>query len=79
MISPLLHIIEGHVNKAISNTALADSEVEKLAAMRMAACICCKTDQDQPCLIEQKRCCKCGCDMEAKTRVLGAKCPLGKW
>jgi len=78
MINPL-HIIEGHVNKALSNTPLANSEVEQLGAMRMKICMACKNDQDQPCLNVQKRCCICTCDMEAKTKVLDAKCPKSKW
>jgi len=28
---------------------------------------------------EQKRCARCGCFMETKARMSGAKCPLDKW
>jgi len=25
------------------------------------------------------RCIKCGCFMKVKTRLIGSKCPIGKW
>ena len=28
---------------------------------------------------EQKRCARCGCFMETKARMSGAKCPIDKW
>jgi len=28
---------------------------------------------------EQKRCSRCGCFMETKARMSGAKCPIDKW
>jgi hypothetical protein len=41
---------------------------------RMAICLQC------PELIKlTKQCKKCGCFMEAKTRLPNAECPLGKW
>lgn len=74
-----LHIIEGHVNKAISKTILADSEVELLASERLLICTGCKDTAGNKCLNDTDRCCRCGCDMQAKTRALNAKCPINKW
>lgn len=71
-------IIEGHFYKALSKTPLANTEVETLADMRMKICVACTKD-DKPCLNEANRCCRCNCDMEAKTRAINSKCPLGKW
>ena len=71
-------IIEGHFYKALSKTSLAHTEVETLADQRMKICHACTKD-DKPCLNESKRCCRCNCDMEAKTRAINSKCPLGKW
>ena len=47
---------------------------EQLAAHRYAICLAC------PELIQAtKQCKKCGCFMNAKTKLEAAKCPLGKW
>lgn len=74
-----LHVIEGHVNKALSKTALANNDVELLAKERLLICTGCKDGNGNACLNDAERCCRCGCDMQAKTRVLNAKCPIGKW
>jgi hypothetical protein len=47
---------------------------EKIHDERMAICLQC------PELIKMtKQCKKCGCLMEAKTKLPNAECPLGKW
>jgi hypothetical protein len=47
---------------------------EGVAATRYDVCLSCEE------LINiTKQCKKCGCFMVAKTRLLSAKCPLGKW
>jgi hypothetical protein len=47
---------------------------ESLAKERMALCLEC------PSLIKAtKQCKKCGCFMEAKTKLPNASCPIGKW
>lgn len=76
--SNIPQIIEGHFYKAISKTGLADIEVETLATMRLKICGDCTKD-GKPCLSDSKHCCRCGCDMEAKSRAINAHCPLGKW
>jgi hypothetical protein len=81
----LIHIVEGHIRKQLSGTPLANKEVELLARVRMRECDRCTTTDlsvtklEKPCLSPSKKCCVCYCDMEAKTRVLDAKCPIGKW
>jgi hypothetical protein len=67
-----LHIIEGHINKAISGTPLANTDVEQLSALRMARCNACPE-------LRASQCRLCGCHMPAKTRALNAKCPKGLW
>lgn len=47
---------------------------EKIHAERMAICVEC------PELIQlTKTCKKCGCFMDAKTKLPNAYCPIGKW
>lgn len=47
---------------------------EDIAAERFEICKAC------PELIKlTKQCKKCGCFMAAKTKLIGAECPLGKW
>lgn len=75
----MIDIIEGHIRKAVSGTALANGEVEKLAEQRLAICKACKKADGSNCLSETNRCCNCTCDMEAKARVNNMVCPLGKW
>jgi hypothetical protein len=46
----------------------------EIAKERMSICLSC------PELIQlTKQCKKCGCLMEAKTKLPNASCPLGKW
>jgi hypothetical protein len=79
-------IIEGHFNKAISKVGMLKEDTEKLSNLRMADCLLCdvtpRPDNKNavgPGLREQKYCKNCGCDMEAKTKVIDAKCPIGRW
>lgn len=74
-----LQIIEGHINKALSATPLASTEIEALSAQRITHCNECKHDDGSSCLSPSQTCCRCGCDMQAKTRAVNAKCPVGKW
>jgi len=47
---------------------------EEIQKERMQSCLSCEN------LIQfTKQCNKCGCFMEMKTRLLDAKCPIGKW
>ena len=47
---------------------------EETSNARYAICLEC------PELIElTKQCKKCGCFMVAKTKLINAKCPIGKW
>lgn len=41
---------------------------------RMAICGSCESFN-----LQEKRCLKCGCYMEAKAKMATTKCPLGKW
>ena len=41
---------------------------------RLAICYTCDAY-----IKEQKRCSRCGCFVEAKARMSGAKCPIDKW
>lgn len=47
---------------------------EELAATRYTTCQGCERF-----LNVTKQCLECGCFMNLKTRLLNAKCPLGKW
>lgn len=48
--------------------------VEEVANLRYEICLQC------PMLISiSKQCRKCGCFMAAKTKLLDATCPIGKW
>lgn len=47
---------------------------EELAAARYTTCQGCERF-----LNVTKQCLECGCFMNLKTRLLNAKCPLGKW
>lgn len=52
---------------------LAAPAPKELADERMAICHAC------PHLGKLNRCKECGCFMDAKTKMLHQKCPLGKW
>jgi len=47
---------------------------DELTAARYAVCEGCERF-----LSVTKQCLECGCFMNLKTRLLNAKCPLGKW
>lgn len=72
-----LSIAEGHINLARKKLGVANEDVEQLAVLRLAHCRLCKINGN-PGLVDG-RCIVCRCKMEAKTRVLTAKCPVGKW
>jgi hypothetical protein len=74
----LIHIVEGYLNKTLAGTPLRNKAIEMLSRVRMRECTSCQVNM-KPCLSATKHCCVCGCDMEAKTRALNAKCPLHKW
>ena len=87
---PIGQIIEGHFNKLLDKAGALPDDTKKLSEMRMADCLLCahtphpsKPGQNGPGLLNNKYCDKskggCGCDMEAKTKVINAKCPIGRW
>ena len=47
---------------------------KEIAENRMAICIQCEYYDTT-----HNRCKKCGCMLKAKTKFLGAKCPIRKW
>lgn len=47
---------------------------EDLSNFRMDICVQCDR-----LITLTKQCRECGCFMNMKTKLLGAKCPLGKW
>lgn len=83
-------IIEGHFNKMLDKAGLLPDDTKKLSELRFADCLLCahtprpdNQNENGPGLVNNKYCDKskggCGCDMEAKTKVLEAKCPIGRW
>jgi hypothetical protein len=52
----------------------SDRVTPEIAARRMATCEGCDRF-----LKATKQCLQCGCMMNLKTKLLHAKCPLGKW
>jgi hypothetical protein len=74
-----LHILEGYLRKGLKGTKLANHEIEHMAKLRLQFCHNCKKEDGSNCLSDKNRCCECGCDMEAKVRVMGSSCPLNKW
>lgn len=79
-------IIEGHFNKHLDKVGLLSSDTKKLSELRFADCLLCdalphttKKGENGPGLRDKKYCNACGCDMEAKTKVIDAKCPIGRW
>ena len=84
------HIIEGHVNKFLDKHGLLPEDTKRLAELRFADCLLCdklphptRPTEKGPGLMNGKYCNKskggCGCDMEAKTKVIAAQCPIGRW
>lgn len=47
---------------------------DQVAAERLEICKACPAF-----VAKRNQCRECGCIMTAKTRLKGAKCPLGKW
>lgn len=79
-------IIEGHTKKWLDKAGLLPEDANKLGEIRFAICLLCDTQphpnkpgEKGPGLRDGKYCRDCGCDMEAKTKVTGAKCPIGQW
>ncbi len=52
-------------------------ETLTVSKQRLAVCMTCEHLKDKHTL--RKRCAVCGCFMEAKSRMTGMNCPLGKW
>lgn len=73
----LLQIAEGYMNLLRKGMGVADKEVEQLAELRFKTCKECTTNGAPT--LRGVKCTLCGCDMEAKTRSLTAKCIIGKW
>jgi hypothetical protein len=79
-------IIEGHFNKQLNKVGLLPSDTKALSELRFADCLLCDAlphpsnkNINGPGLRDKKYCNACGCDMEAKTKVINATCPIGKW
>ena len=79
-------IIEGHFNKYLDKAGMLPDDTKKLGELRFADCLLCaslphpqKKNENGPGLRDDKYCNSCGCDMEAKTKVITAKCPIGRW
>lgn len=73
----VLQIMEGELQRQLSNTPLANKEVEQLSELRMKHCRSCRINNEPG--LKDSRCTVCGCFMERKTRALNATCPVGKW
>lgn len=79
-------IIEGHFNKMLDKVGMLPDDTKKRGEIRFADCLLCEftpvpgnQNTNGPGLRDKKYCKSCGCDMEAKTKVLEAKCPIGRW
>ncbi len=75
--SKLKQILEGWKNLAIK-----DEEVEKIALPRLEICSQCEQNSSYPEELTLMSYCKgCGCNLNAKTRCVGCKCPepFNKW
>lgn len=79
-------IIEGHYMKTLDKVGLLADDLKELGRQRFEACLTCHTrphPQDQningPGLTPDNRCKQCYCDMTAKTLVINATCPIGRW
>lgn len=84
------HIIEGKVNQVLDKLGVLPDDIKRMSELRFADCLLCehtphptKPDQNGPGLVNGKYCNKakggCGCDMDAKTKVNDARCPIGRW
>lgn len=92
-IKQISQIIEGHFNKYLDKAGMLPDDTKKLSEMRFADCLLCDSiphpaappspkgegKRNGPGLRDGKYCNSCGCDMEAKTKVITAKCPIGRW
>jgi hypothetical protein len=87
---PIGQILEGHFNNLLDKAGALPDDTKKLSEIRFADCLLCehtphpgKPGQNGPGLLSEKYCNKskggCGCDMTAKTKVIKAKCPIGRW
>ncbi|MCE2936671.1 MAG: hypothetical protein ACK5WO_00145 [Cyclobacteriaceae bacterium] len=83
---PIGQIIEGHGNKVLDKLGLLPADLKALSDQRFNQCTTCHTDprpdnpsQTGPGLRNNQYCNSCGCDMLAKTKVIAAKCPIGRW
>ena len=67
-------IFDGLANLTAEAIGMADEEVEKVAAERLAICHGCPFISEN-----KKRCESCGCILAAKTRSMDSECPEEKW
>jgi hypothetical protein len=83
-------IMEGHFNNLLHKAGAPPDDTARLSELRMADCLLCehtphptKPGQTGPGLLNGKYCNKerggCGCDMHAKSKVISATCPIGRW
>lgn len=80
-------IIEGHFNKVLDSFGLLPDDIKMMATERFKQCISCGTTPNpkQPDEMgrgldpSNNKCRYCTCDMEAKTKVIDTKCPIGRW
>lgn len=71
----IYEIGEGWINLAKKQLGIADTEVESLAANRLALCLTCKFYNSFTMTCGGG----CGCVIAAKTRSIESKCPLNVW
>lgn len=81
-------IIQGHFNKALDRAGVLPADLKQLADLRFQQCTTCHVDPVRPLrdakpgpglAADGKTCNHCACDMTAKTKVLSAACPAGRW
>jgi hypothetical protein len=66
-------LIEGHFNNALDKVGLLPDDTKALGKIRFEKCSACES------LRNNRYCGRCGCDMQAGTKVIDVKCPVGKW
>lgn len=85
-----LHIIEGHISLLLKKQNMLPEDIKALGELRLEICKACDNvpvngteGPTGPGLINGRYCNKskggCGCDMHAKTLVIGASCPIKRW
>lgn len=84
LITTATQIVEGHFNNVLDKAGLLPEDMQALAGARMRACTSCHTTptpQGAPTGpgLRGDNCNSCSCYMPAKTKVLNAKCPIGRW